>query len=188
MSGELDGSKGDAYLRELRRASTERWEALPAPVRTAFDVAKKASMTDALLSLGVRRFGSSGRDVELVHQTLRGTLVVSVWHDHIEREADGSLAHWIDAYSWQPEGRTARLDGSVSLHAALQRHAGREVFVLLLKRGWGEDGHLLVELCAPDLVMWRLEAAGQQWFVLRRPMLRRVGAAPGDGAGGNDAD
>ena len=172
----MDETKGDPYLQELRRVNAERWEALPAVIRTAFEIAKKASVTDALLSLGVRRFSSS-QDVELVHQTTRGTLVVSVWHDHIEREADGSIAYWIDTYSWQPEGRTTRLDGVVPLHTALQRHAGREVLVLLLKRGWDEDGHLHVETSSPDLVMWRLEAAGQQWFVLRRRHQGRTSSA-----------
>jgi hypothetical protein len=152
---------------ERREISGEKWQTLPALIRAAFDCAGHVSMHQSLQVLGVDA-DPSGR-VEWAYASSRGPLVVPVWHDQIECEPDGRLAYWIDTYEWQlaPESRpTAHVTG---LRSLLTRHLGTDVYVLLLKRGWDANDAQVAERTATDIVMWRLEAAGQDWFVIRRP-------------------
>ena len=148
-----------------RRLCDARRNALPEVIRTAFECTKKTPMHELLRALGVEAEASS--IVERVYESERGPPVVAVWLDRIERDADGSLAYWIDAFDGRPQARFA--DGSARLEAVLKKHVGEEVYVVLLERGPGGDG----VAGAPDIVRWTLASAGRSWFVLRRPMVRR---------------
>lgn len=157
---------------DARRCSEERWQALPEVLRAAFECSKNISMVDALQALGVEHTGAAGT-VQCAYESVRGPLVMPVWHYHIERDADGSLAYWIDVFGWRPAGEGPEGDRNAETRRLVSQNAGRDVYVLLLKRGWDAAGKPIVESSAPDIVMWRLESAGQQWYVLRRPRVQR---------------
>jgi hypothetical protein len=165
---------------EARRLSDERWHALPEVLRAAFDCSKHISMLDALQTLGVEDTGAAGT-VQAAYESTRGPLVMPVWHCHIERDVDGSLTYWIDAFGWRPEGEGPQGERNAATRRLLSQHAGRDAYVLLLKRGWDASGKPIVECSAPDIVMWRLESAGQQWYVLRRPRVHRSDGRRGRG-------
>jgi hypothetical protein len=165
---------------DARRLSEERWDALPEVLRAAFDCSKHVSMVDALQTLGVDNTGAAAT-VQCVYESVRGPLVMPVWHYHIERDADGSLAYWIDAFGWRPEGEGPQGDRNAETRRLLAQNAGHDVYVLLLKRGWNDSGKPVVAASAPDIVMWRLESAGQQWYVLRRPRVQRSDGRRGRG-------
>jgi len=157
---------------EHRCRSDERWQALPAVIRTTFECTQKTPMHESLRALGVA--AEVSQTVQCVYASERGSLVVTVWADRIERESDGSLAYWIDAFDWRPRSQARPAEGGARMATVLGKHLGEEVYVLLLKRGAGGEGVAGAERSAPDIVRWTLESAGQSWFVLRRPMARRV--------------
>jgi hypothetical protein len=175
MTNGSNGAPGSHVLEDLRRTTTRRWQALPDAIHAAFDCSKHVGVAEALTALAVRQSWPEGT-IEPACQSEHGTLVATVWHDGIERDADGSLTYWIDAYCWRPDRATTPPDDAGSLRGMLQQHVARDVYVLLLKRGWDDKGSPIVECIAPDIVMWTLETAGQQWFVLRRPTVRRSDA------------
>ena len=72
-------------------------------------------MYRSLRALGVD--AQPSRSVEWAYESARGPLVVTVWHDQIEHEADGSLAYRIDALDWQAESRA----GAQAVRAARMR-------------------------------------------------------------------
>jgi hypothetical protein len=156
----------------LRRASEERWKALPSVIRSTFDCARRVPMSQSLKAMGVDV--TPARSLEWAYETMRGTLVVSVWHDHIDVEADGSLAYRIDSVQSQPEGKGAQAARAERMRVLLAAHVGREVQVLLLKRGWASNDTQKAERNAPDLRKWVLESAGEDRFVLRRAVLRKA--------------
>jgi hypothetical protein len=100
--------------------------------------------------------------------------VVTVWHDQIEHEADGSLSYRIDSLQRLAEPKGAALARADRMRALLAAHVGRQVRVLLLKRGWDGNDSQKVERNAPDLRSWELEAVGEDRFVLRRAVLRKA--------------
>jgi hypothetical protein len=151
--------------------STERWYALPEVIRATFECTRKVSMYQSLRALGVPAVPS--RAVEWAYESTRGPLVVTVWHDHIEQEADGSLAYRIAPLEWQAESRTGpQAERAARMRALLAQHAGQDVYVLLLKRGWDSQGTQKAERNAPDIRMWTLEPEESAGFVLRRPVAR----------------
>jgi hypothetical protein len=156
---------------ELRRISGERWEALPSVIRATFECAGRISLHQSLQALGVEAVPS--RTVARAYESKRGPLVVTVWHDHIEHEADGRLAYRIDTLEWQAEATGSQGERVARVRELLTAHLGQEVYVLLLKREWNTDHTERVESNALDIVMWMLESAGHGRFVLRRPMVRR---------------
>lgn len=168
------------YLQRMRLASDACWRDLPPVIHAAFECAKCAGAAELLASLGVHG-GVDRVEPEHIYTSDRDVAIFTVWHDAIEREPDGSLAHWIDAFTLPPPAGLAQADRVHPWLAQLQKHAGHDAHVLWLKRGWNAEAASIVEASAPDVVMWRLEAAGQQWFALRRPMRRRShhGRRPG---------
>ena len=160
-----------AHLLASRSGSEESWKALPDVLRALFDASGHVSMQDALQALDVAVV--DGPIIERVYESTRGPLVVTVWHDQIERDAEGALTCWIDGYGWRPDGEGPQDDSNAEARRLLTKYAGRDAYVLLLKRGWSAAGTPFVESSAPDIVMWALESAGQQWFVLRRPTVKR---------------
>ena len=154
-----------------RDASEECWTSLPPVLRTLFECSRGLSAHDALRALGVA--DPSEIVIERVYELDRGSLIVTVWHDQIERDADGTIVCWIDSFGWRPEGEGAPGDRNADTRRLLSKHAGRDVYALLMKRSWNDVGAPFVECTAPDIVMWTLAAAGQEWFVLRRPTVQR---------------
>jgi hypothetical protein len=170
-----DGDAGiplPAYLHRMRLASDACWRDLPPVIHAAFECAKCASALEVLASLGVHECVDR-LEPEHIYTSDRDVAIFTVWHDAIEREPDGSLAHWIDAFILPPPVRVAPSERVHPSLPQLQKHAGREAHVLWLKRGWDAQAVSIIEASAPDVEMWRLEAAGQQWFALRRPLRRR---------------
>lgn len=155
------------------RESEECWQALPDVLRAAFECSRHVPVRDALTTLGVSA-AANLEPIRGVYESARGPLVMTVWHDRIEREGDGSLACWIDAFGWRPAGEGPNADRNAETRGLLASHAGRDAYVLLLKRGWDATGAPVLERSALDIVMWRLAAAGQQWYVLRRPAVKRL--------------
>ena len=156
----------------LRRACGERWNALPAVIRATFDCSRKVSVSQSLKALGVE--ATPSRAIERAYETAAGTLVMTVWHDQIQRGADGTLTYAINAAEWQAEARGLQVGRATLMRELLVKHAGQEAHVLLLKRGWDANDTQRAERNAPDIRMWALEAAGDGRFVLRRPMLRKA--------------
>ena len=159
----------DANSPDFRRDNDERWHALPEVLRAAFDCSKHISMVDALQTMGVENTAGT---IACVYESVRGPLVLTVWHHNIDRDAEGSLTYWIDAFGWRPEGEGPQDERNAQMRRLLSTHTGRDVYVLLLKRSWNGYGIAVAESSAPDIVMWRLESAGQEWFVLRRPRVQ----------------
>jgi hypothetical protein len=162
----------EAYLHGMRLASDACWRDLPPVIHAAFECAKCANIDEILASFGVHECVDRV-EPEQIYTSDREVAIFAVWHDTIEREPDGSLAHWIDTFALPAPKRLAQPDRTHPLLPQLQKHAGREAHVLWLKRGWDAQAASMVEAAAPDVAMWRLEAAGQQWFALRRPLRRR---------------
>ena len=160
-----------AHLLASPSGSAESWKALPEVIRALFAASGQLSVHDSLQALDVPVPG--GTIIERVYESTRGPLVVTVWHDQIERDAEGALTCWIDGYGWRPDGEGPQDDHNAEVRRLLNKYAGRDVYALLLKRGWSAAGEPFVESSAPDIVMWMLESAGQQWFVLRRPTVKR---------------
>ena len=156
----------------LRRVCGERWNALPAVIRATFDCSRKVSVSQSLKTLGVE--ATPSRAIERAYETATGTLVMTVWHDQIQRGADGTLTYAINAADWQAEARGLQVERATLMRELLVKHAGKEAHVLLLKRGWDANDTQRAERNAPDIRMWTLEAAGDGRFVLRRPMLRKA--------------
>ena len=156
----------------LRRACGERWNALPAVIRATFDCSRKVSVSQSLKALGVE--ATPSRAIERAYETANCVLVMTVWHDQIQRGADGRLKYAIDTTEWQAEARGLQVERTTQMLGLLVKHAGREAHVLLLKRGWDANDTQRAERNAPDSRMWTLEAAGDGRFVLRRPMLRKA--------------
>jgi hypothetical protein len=171
-TGELPASKFEPSVAQLKRASGQRWNALPPVIRSTFDCTRKVSMSQSLRSMGVEV--NSSRSLEWAHESMHGTLVVMVWHDHIEVEADGSLSYRIDSLQRQPGYQGMQAERAERMRALLAAHADRPVQVLLLKRGWDGRDTQKVERNAPDLRRWVLEAVGEDRFVLRRTVLRKA--------------
>lgn len=157
---------------QLKLASDERWKQLPPVIRSTFDCARKVSMSQSLKAMGVE--ATPSRSQEWAHETMQGTLVVTVWHDQIQHEADGSLSYRIDSLQRQAEPKGAAAARADRMRALLTAHVGRQVRVLLLKRGWDGNDSQKVERNAPDLRSWELESAGEDRFVLRRAVLRKA--------------
>ena len=153
-----------------RPNTDELWQALPAVIHAAFECVGNVPVHQSLYALGVEVPPSE--TVEWGYETEDGPLVVTVWHDQIEREADGSFAYWIDAFTWRPHQESLQADHLLRMHEILDQHVGQDVYVLIMKRGRDASETPRDVRNAPDVVMWRLEAAGQNWFVLRRPMTR----------------
>jgi len=156
----------------LRRACGERWNALPPVIRATFDCSRKVSVSQSLKALGVE--ATPSRAIERAYETASGVLVMTVWHDQIQRGADGTLTYAINAIEWQAEARGLQVERATLMRELLVKHAGKESHVLLLKRGWDANDTQRAERNAPDIRMWTLEAAGEGRFVLRRPMLRKA--------------
>jgi len=156
----------------MRRACGERWNALPAVIRATFDCSRKVSVSQSLKALGVE--ATPSRAIERAYETASGVLVMTVWHDQIQRGADGRLKYAIDTTEWQAEARGLQVGRTTAMHRLLVKHAGKEAHVLLLKRGWDANDTQRAERNAPDIRMWTLDAAGDGLFVLRRPMLRKA--------------
>ena len=91
---------------------------------------------------------------------------------NIEREADGSLVYWIDAFDGRPQSQFA--DESARLEAMLKNHVGDEVYVLLLKRGPDDGGVTGAPCSAPDVVRWTLASAGRSWRSREHPPADRL--------------
>jgi hypothetical protein len=130
---------------------------LPAVIRAIFDCTRNVTLHQSLESFGVSTDPLG--PVRPIYPTGQGTPVVTVWHDRIEADVDGSLVCCLDpSVTDSPE--TARL---------LAKHVGREVYVLLLKRDPNAHDPRRAGRNAPDIVMWTLEATWDDGFVLRRP-------------------
>jgi hypothetical protein len=130
---------------------------LPAVIRAIFDCTRNVTLHQSLESFGVSTDPLG--PVRPIYPTGQGTPVVTVWHDRIEADVDGSLVCCLDpSVTDSPE--TARL---------LAKHVGREVYVLLLKRDPNAHDPRRTGRNAPDIVMWTLEATWDDGFVLRRP-------------------
>jgi hypothetical protein len=168
VAATLSGPSAEA----LRRACGERWNALPAVIRATFDCSRKVSVSQSLKALGVE--ATPSRAIERAYETATGVLVMTVWHDQIQRGADGTLTYAINAAEWQAEARGLQVGRAALMHELLVKHAGQEAHVLLLKRGWDANDTQRAERNAPDIRKWTLEAAGDGRFVLRRPMLRKA--------------
>ena len=137
---------------------------LPAVIRAIFDCTRNVTLHQSLESFGVSTDALG--PVRLIYPTEQGTLVVTVWRDRIEADADGSLVCRLDPpVADSPE--TALL---------LARHVGREVYVLLLKCDSNALDPRRAGRNAPDIVMWTLEATRDDGFVLRRPKASTVHA------------
>lgn len=135
---------------------------LPAVIRAIFDCTRNVTLHQSLESFGVN--ADPLGPVRPIYPTEQGTPVVTVWHDRIEADADGSLVCRLDPpVADSPE--TALL---------LARHVGREVYVLLLKRDPNALDPRRAGRSAPDIVMWTLEEALDDRFVLRRPKASTV--------------
>jgi hypothetical protein len=167
------GVCGDAESSQsFSSAAGDCGQSLPTVIRSLFDCSSTASFEEVLRALGVG--GSDVRESpRRCYLTEVGTLVVPVWHDEIEQDPDGSWLHWIDGYCWRLDAAASRGGGGAAVATTLQRHVGRDVHVVHLRREFAEDGQVITRSVALDLVMWRLEAAGQQWFVARRPPVPR---------------
>jgi hypothetical protein len=137
---------------------------LPAVIRAIFDCTRSVTLHQSLESLGA--CADPLGPVRSIYPTGQGSPVVTVWHDRIEADADGSLV--------------CRLDPPVtdSPEAALllAKHVGREVYVLLLKRDPNALDPRRAGRNAPDIVMWTLEATRDGRFALRRPKAPTVRA------------
>ncbi|HSW34470.1 MAG TPA: hypothetical protein VLH36_12735 [Steroidobacteraceae bacterium] len=137
---------------------------LPAVIRAIFDCTRNVTLHQSLESFGVS--ADPLGPVRPIYPTGQGTPVVTVWHDRIEADADGSLVCRLDPpVADSPE--TALL---------FAKHVGREVYVLLLKRDPSALDPRRAGRNAPDIVMWTLEADLDGRFVLRRPTAPTVHA------------
>ncbi len=158
-----------------RSDSEDCWTTLPGVIRAVFECSQHVSVQDALQALGANNnaHDALGINIARAYESTRGPLVVTVWHDQIEREIQGALACWIDGFGWRPDGEGPQGDRNEETRRLLSKHVGSDVYVLLLKRGWDVNGAPVLESSAPDIVMWKLAVAGQEWFVLRRPSVKR---------------
>jgi len=137
---------------------------LPAVIRAIFDCTRNVTLHQSLESFGVSADPLAA--VRLIYPTGQGTPVVTVWHDRIEADPDGSLVCRLDP----------RVADSPETALLLARHVGREVYVLLLKRDPNALDPRRAGRNAPDIVMWTLEATCDDGFVLRRPQASTVHA------------
>jgi hypothetical protein len=140
------------------------WLDLPAVIRATFECTRNVALHQTLESLGasVDPLGP----VRSVYPTERGSPVVTVWHDRIEADVDGSLVYRLDPVVVATEPDTA----------LLADYVGREVYVLLLKREPQAMDPRRAGRNAPDIVMWTLEATRDDRLVLRRPKAPSVRA------------
>ena len=171
-------SGGDAPARDP--SSEEDPPTLSKVARAAFERTRGMSLGQTLRELGVSE--PIARAAGRVYVADSGALVVTVPHEEIERDLDGSHVHWIDAV----ESRVGRVGmrpvGPTVLQRVLMEHVGRPVYVVLLKRSPVDAGFATIERAAPDAVLWRLEQASE-WFVLRRPGVRRPRCGAAQNAG-----
>ena len=167
------GQSSEQIAARRKRVSDERWQALPEVIRATFECTRKTAMYESLRALGVDV--QPWRALEWAYESSRGPLVVTVWHDQIEVAPDGSLAYRIAPLEWQAESRAGpQAERASRMRELLAKHAGQEVYALLLKRGWDSHGTQKSERSAPDIRMWSLEPDGSAGFVLRRAVTRRV--------------
>ena len=137
---------------------------LPAVIRAIFDCTRNVTLHQSLESFGVSTDALG--PVRLIYPTEQGTLVVTVWRDRIEADADGSLVCRLDP----------PVADSPDTALLLAKHIGREVYVLVLKRDPNALDPRRAGRNAPDIVMWTLEADLDGRFVLRRPTAPTVHA------------
>ena len=137
---------------------------LPAVIRAAFECTRNVAMHQSLESLGAS--ADPLGPVRAVYPTERGSPVVTVWHDRIQADVDGSLVYRLDPTVVATEQGAA----------LLADYVGREVYVLLLKREPGVMDPRRAGRNAPDIVMWTLEATRDDRLVLRRPKAPSVRA------------
>ncbi len=135
---------------------------LPAVIQAIFDCTRNVTLHQSLESFGVSADPLAA--VRPIYPTGQGTPVVTVWHDRIEANADGSLVCRLDP----------RVADSPETALLLARHVGREVYVLLLKRDPNALDPRRAGRNAPDIVMWTLEATLDDRFMLRRPKASTV--------------
>lgn len=137
---------------------------LPTVIRAIFDCTRNVTLQQSLESLGVS--ADPLGPVRPIYPTEHGTPVVTVWHDRIEADVDGSLACRLDSLVAE----------SPETAALLANHVGREVYVLLLKRDPSERDPRRAGRNAPDIVMWTLETTRDDRLLLRRPTAPTVHA------------
>jgi len=140
------------------------WLELPAVIRTTFDCTRNVALHQSLESLGATADPLGA--VRPFYPTAQGSPVVTVWHDRIEADVDGSLVYRLDPIVAATREAAALLAGYV----------GREVYVLLLKRNPQALDPRRAGRNAPDIVMWTLEATRDGQLVLRRPKVPSVRA------------
>jgi hypothetical protein len=137
---------------------------LTAVIHAIFDCTRNVTLHQSLESFGVN--ADPLGPVRPIYPTGQGTPVMTVWRDHIEGDADGSLVCRLDP----------QVADSPETAPLLARHVGREVYVLLLKRDRYARDPRGAGRNAPDIVMWTLEATCDDGFVLRRPKASTVRA------------
>jgi hypothetical protein len=140
------------------------WLELPAVIRVTFDCTRNVALHQSLESLGASADPLGA--VRPVYPTVQGSLVVTVWHDRIEADVDGSLVYRLDPI----------VAASREAAELLADYVGREVYVLLLKRNSHALDPRRAGRNAPDIVMWTLETTRDGQLVLRRPRAPSVRA------------
>lgn len=153
---------------DLRRHSEARWVTLPKVLKATFELTRKLSLNQTLETLGVSR--ASSRIGECAYETGSGRLVVTVWHDRIRREADGSLTYRFHGIASATVGSSPAAQRARHVRELLERRLDQEVYVVLLKRSWDASGAAKAERNAADFRAWRVESAGPGGIVLRREM------------------
>ena len=100
-----------------RSDSEECWTTLPGVIRAVFECSQHVSVQDALEALGANNnaHDALGINIARAYESTRGPLVVTVWHDQIEREIQGALACWIDGFGWRPDGEGPQGTGTKKL-------------------------------------------------------------------------
>lgn len=158
----------DKSTDERKEIARSRWESLPDVLKDVFRNAPKLSMYEVLRKLGVD--AQPTRAVEWAYPVKDGSVVVTVWHDQIRSESDGSLYYYIPTSKWRRSGvRQQRADQMCALLAA---NSGKAVRVMLLKHEWDKKDTQFAAVVASDLRSWKLEQLAEAEFVLRRAVRR----------------
>jgi hypothetical protein len=170
--GKLQYSKESAVYEDIsgkpaaerKVIARERWHALPSIIKDVFANAPKRAMYQALQHLGVP--AEAKRSVDWSYTAKDGSLIMTIWHDHIQRSPDGAMVYYVPISRWRGVGSQGpRAD---QLQSELARNVGKTVKSLLLHHEWDQKDTQFAKAVAVDIRSWFVEQLSVDEFLLWR--------------------
>jgi hypothetical protein len=149
---------------ERKTIARERWDSLPAMIKDKFANAPKRAMYQVLQRLGVPAVPK--RSVDWSYTTNDGSLIMTIWHDHIQLSPNEALVYYVPISRWRGAGsQGTRAD---QLQSELTKNVGKTVRALLLHHEWDQNDTQFAKSVAADIRSWYVEQLSVDVFLLWR--------------------